>query len=147
MSPSAVSIASARSGRSALSRAGAVSPPGISHALSTSSADSGAQQQQHYAQSRPTVRMASPRMSEGMDETQAHYATAYSAQELRTFHCERVRKMPLSGLDPSMLVGFLCKDEEDWQDLRVRLADVSLPPLTNHPMEQVTDVGHTALAC
>ncbi|KAJ7442939.1 peptidase family C54-domain-containing protein [Mycena galericulata] len=35
----------------------------------------------------------------------AHYARAYSAAELRTFHCERVRKMPLSGLDPSMLIG------------------------------------------
>ncbi|KAJ6617348.1 hypothetical protein B0H10DRAFT_2033813, partial [Mycena sp. CBHHK59/15] len=33
-------------------------------------------------------------------------ARAYSTAELRTFHCERVRKMPLSGLDPSMLIGF-----------------------------------------
>jgi cysteine protease ATG4 len=58
---------------------------------------------------------------------QAHYAHAYSAAELRTFHCERVRKMPLSGLDPSMLLGFLCRDERDWLDLRARIADVRPP--------------------
>ncbi|KAJ6587414.1 hypothetical protein DFH09DRAFT_1359164 [Mycena vulgaris] len=40
----------------------------------------------------------------GLTPTEAaHYARAYSAGELRTFHCDRVRKMPLSGLDPSML--------------------------------------------
>ena len=60
-----------------------------------------------------------------MDPVQQHYAQAYAPQELKTFHCERVRKMPLSGLDPSMLLGFLCKDESDWQDFRARVADVS----------------------
>ncbi len=51
-----------------------------------------------------------------LDAVQLHYCNAYSAAELRTFHCERVRKMPLSGLDPSMLIGFLCRDERDWWD-------------------------------
>ncbi len=32
--------------------------------------------------------------------------------------------MPLSGLDPSMLVGFLCRDEQDWRDLRARVSEV-----------------------
>lgn len=53
-----------------------------------------------------------------------HYVTAYSAAELKTFHCDRVRKMPLSGLDPSMLIGFLCRDEKDWVDFRRRVAQV-----------------------
>ncbi|KAF8063439.1 hypothetical protein FPV67DRAFT_1654673, partial [Lyophyllum atratum] len=60
--------------------------------------------------------------SSGLDSLQEHYVTAYSPAELKTFHCERVRKMPLSGLDPSMLIGFLCKDEADWVDLRKRVA-------------------------
>ncbi|KAF8266378.1 hypothetical protein EI94DRAFT_1733232 [Lactarius quietus] len=60
----------------------------------------------------------------GLDPTQVHYVTSYSAAELRTFHCERVRKMPLSGLDPSMLIGFLCKTEDDWIDLRRRVAEL-----------------------
>ena len=42
-----------------------------------------------------------------LDHTQMHSMTLYSAAELRTFHCERIRKMPLSRLDPSMLIGFL----------------------------------------
>jgi cysteine protease ATG4 len=62
---------------------------------------------------------------EELDPVQEHYVTAYSPQELRTFHCERVRKMPLSGLDPSMLIGFLCRDEADWKDLRTRLTEIT----------------------
>ena len=63
---------------------------------------------------------------EDLDPIQRHYATAYSAAELRTFHCDRVRKMPLSGLDPSMLIGFLCKDESDWRDLKMRITEVTI---------------------
>ncbi|KAJ6622408.1 hypothetical protein B0H10DRAFT_903785 [Mycena sp. CBHHK59/15] len=53
---------------------------------------------------------------------EAHYVHAYSTAELRTFHCEKVRKMPLSGLGPSMFIGFVCRDEADWVDLRRRVA-------------------------
>ncbi|TDL22397.1 hypothetical protein BD410DRAFT_898326 [Rickenella mellea] len=60
-----------------------------------------------------------------LDPLQEHYVTAYPAVELRTFHCDKVRKMPVSGLDPSMLVGFLCRDERDWKDLRARVAELS----------------------
>ncbi|EPQ61373.1 hypothetical protein GLOTRDRAFT_69761 [Gloeophyllum trabeum ATCC 11539] len=66
-----------------------------------------------------------PGEGEQLDPVQEHYVTAYSAAELRTFHCDRVRKMPLSGLDPSMLIGFLCKDENDWLDFRRRMAELS----------------------
>ena len=55
---------------------------------------------------------------------QQHYATAYSAAELKTFHCEQVRKMPMSGLDPSMLIGFLCRDEGEWVDFKRRVAEL-----------------------
>ena len=65
-------------------------------------------------------------MRRGLDPIQLHYCTAYSAAELKTFHCERGRKMPLSGLDPSMLIGFLCRDEKDWWDFKKRVADVCL---------------------
>ncbi|KAF8625147.1 hypothetical protein AX17_006925 [Amanita inopinata Kibby_2008] len=60
----------------------------------------------------------------GLDTVQQHYATAYSAAELKTFHCEQVRKMPMSGLDPSMLIGFLCRDEREWVDFRRRVAEL-----------------------
>jgi len=60
----------------------------------------------------------------GLDSVQQHYATAYSAAELKTFHCEQVRKMPMSGLDPSMLIGFLCRDDAEWVDLKRRVAEL-----------------------
>lgn len=33
--------------------------------------------------------------------------------------------MSISSLDPSMLMGFLVRDREDWEDLRRRLNNVS----------------------
>jgi cysteine protease ATG4 len=63
--------------------------------------------------------------SGGLDPLQEHYVTSYSNSELRTFHCDKVRKMPLSGLDPSMLLGFLCKDVREWEELRRGIEDVS----------------------
>lgn len=65
----------------------------------------------------------------GVDPLTYHYATAYSPSELKTFHCDKVRKMPLSAMDPSMLLGFLCKDESDWIDLRSRANEVRAPVL------------------
>lgn len=63
--------------------------------------------------------------TEDLDPVQRHYCLAYSAAELKTFHCDRVRKMHLSGLDPSMLIGFLCKDESEWQDLKSRINELN----------------------
>ncbi|KAF8869273.1 peptidase family C54-domain-containing protein [Infundibulicybe gibba] len=60
----------------------------------------------------------------GLDPVQEHYVTAYNAADLKTFHCDRVRKMPLSGLDPSMLIGFLCRSEAEWVDFRRRVGDL-----------------------
>jgi hypothetical protein len=41
----------------------------------------------------------------------AHFTRAHSPAALRTSHCERVRKMPLSGLDPGMLIRFVCREQ------------------------------------
>ena len=71
-----------------------------------------------------------PQVDTGLELVQEHYCTAYRVEELKTFHCERVRKMPMSGLDPSMLIGFIGRDEEDWWDFRRRAGEVcfiSLP--------------------
>lgn len=65
-----------------------------------------------------------PARGRGLDAVQEHYINSYSTAELKTFHCERVRKMPLSGLDPSMLLGFLCRDEKEWVDFRRRISNV-----------------------
>ncbi|RDB31089.1 Cysteine protease ATG4 [Hypsizygus marmoreus] len=77
----------------------------------------------HQYQPDPSDVMDAGELS-GLDPVQEHYVTAYHTAELKTFHCERVRKMPLSGLDPSMLIGFLCQDEADWRDFRRRVGDL-----------------------
>ncbi|KAJ6581256.1 hypothetical protein B0H19DRAFT_500096 [Mycena capillaripes] len=78
--------------------------------------------------SRPAVPLRPPLKAtteKDMDDaTEQYYASAYTAAELQTFHCEKVRKMPLSGLDPSMLVGFLCRDAEEWADFRKRVVEL-----------------------
>ncbi|KAJ7695131.1 hypothetical protein B0H17DRAFT_1056529 [Mycena rosella] len=78
--------------------------------------------------SRPAVPLRPPARTsteKDMDDAaEQYYASAYTAQELQTFHCEKVRKMPLGGLDPSMLVGFLCRDAEEWTDFRKRVLEL-----------------------
>ena len=100
------------------------------HSTSSSSATSQSSSSQNHArwQSSPNIPDDSDMdlrdLGADLDPIQRHYVTAYSAAELRTFHCDRVRKMPLSGLDPSMLIGFLVKDEDDWIDFRRRVTEV-----------------------
>jgi len=50
------------------------------------------------------------------------YTTAYSPLSLSSFHPEKVRKIALSGLDPSMLVGFVVEDANDFQNWNARSA-------------------------
>lgn len=45
------------------------------------------------------------------------YAEEYTMTSLSSFHCKKVRKMPLSNLDPSMLLGLFCKTRADWDAL------------------------------
>ncbi|KAJ7918714.1 hypothetical protein B0H13DRAFT_1991420 [Mycena leptocephala] len=78
--------------------------------------------------SRPAVPLRPPLKTttdKDMDEAaEQYYASAYTAAELQTFHCEKVRKMAISGLDPSMLVGFLCRDADEWTDFRKRVLEL-----------------------
>ncbi|SPO37940.1 uncharacterized protein PSFLO_03417 [Pseudozyma flocculosa] len=55
------------------------------------------------------------------DDADEWWAHAYSEQQLATFHSDKVRRMPIKSLDPSMLLGFLCKDEADLQDFCARV--------------------------
>ena len=129
---SPTSPASSRTGSSTFSYPTA-SPSPLSKQLSTSSSSSGgAHARWNSAGANAnangggggSVLSGEAASDSGLDATQVHYVSSYSPAELRTFHCERVRKMPLSGLDPSMLIGFLCKTEADWIDLRRRVAEV-----------------------
>jgi cysteine protease ATG4 len=123
---SPTSPASSRTGSSTFSHRTPASPSPLSKQLSTSSSSSSGTRArwQSTGANGAGSELSGVASDSGLDPSQLHYVTAYSSTELRTFHCDRVRKMPLSGLDPSMLIGFLCKNEADWIDLRQRVTEV-----------------------
>ncbi|TID13972.1 Importin subunit beta-3 [Venturia nashicola] len=51
--------------------------------------------------------------------------TTYTAEEVSTCHTRRIRRIDIEEMDPSMLLGFLIKDEEDWKRWR---EDIKSPP-------------------
>ncbi|OAX40243.1 hypothetical protein K503DRAFT_737855 [Rhizopogon vinicolor AM-OR11-026] len=129
------SPSSVRTGSSTFSYHAPLSPSPLQHQLSASSNASGSSGSQPPRWPNPSMQVLSggsdldPRelsteSASDLDPVAEHYVTQYSASELRTFHCDRVRKIPLSGLDPSMLLGFLCKDEADWIDFRKRVNEL-----------------------
>ncbi|KAG1786366.1 cysteine protease required for autophagy [Suillus plorans] len=129
------SPSSVRTGSSTFSYHAPLSPSPLQHQLSASSNTSGSSNSHPPRWPNPSLptplggleldpREPSTENTSELDPVAEHYVTQYSASELRTFHCDRVRKIPLSGLDPSMLLGFLCKDETDWIDLRKRVNEL-----------------------
>jgi cysteine protease ATG4 len=50
----------------------------------------------------------------------------YSIEELMTYHCDTVRKINVSTLDPSLLLGFYCKTLDDFEDLLKHWKKVTL---------------------
>lgn len=44
------------------------------------------------------------------------YHEAYSSSQINSYLCDKPRKMQLTSMDPSMLLGFVIKDENDWND-------------------------------
>jgi len=56
--------------------------------------------------------------------------------ETSSFHCEQLKRMAFTELDPSLAVGFYCADEAEFNDLCVRLVD-SQPDM--YPIIQVQD--------
>ncbi|PYI10505.1 hypothetical protein BO78DRAFT_202645 [Aspergillus sclerotiicarbonarius CBS 121057] len=41
---------------------------------------------------------------------------SYSKEEVDTYHTRRLRRIHLKDMDPSMLIGFLIRNQEDWYD-------------------------------
>ncbi|KZP09776.1 peptidase C54, partial [Athelia psychrophila] len=110
---------------------GPVSPVPLQKQVSTSSASTssllrspGSDREDDKDTASGRLPSQAPARGPGLDAVQEHRINAYSTAELKTFHCEHVRKLPLSGLDPSMLLGFLCRDEKEWADFRRRVSDV-----------------------
>jgi cysteine protease ATG4 len=51
-------------------------------------------------------------------------ASRYTDEEMASCHTRRLKKIDIREMDPSMLIGFLIRDEEDWKDWRRRVSDV-----------------------
>lgn len=50
--------------------------------------------------------------------------SGYTEEELASVHTRRLRSLRISEMDPSMLLGFLIRDEKDWADWKRRVAEV-----------------------
>lgn len=48
----------------------------------------------------------------------------YTDDEVNSVHTRRLRSLTIGEMDPSMLLGFLIRDEHDWEDWKRRIADV-----------------------
>lgn len=48
----------------------------------------------------------------------------YTSEEISSCHTRRLRGLRIGEMDPSMLIGFLIKDEADWEDWKRRIREV-----------------------
>ncbi|KAJ3047955.1 Cysteine protease atg4 [Rhizophlyctis rosea] len=51
--------------------------------------------------------------------------TSYTQEDLSSFHCETIRVTSIGTVDPSLVIGFYCRDESDFEDLCARSKTIS----------------------
>ena len=51
-------------------------------------------------------------------------SSEYTTEEISTCHSRRLRGLDIKEMDPSMLMGFLIRDEADWEDFKRRINEV-----------------------
>ncbi|CAG8448086.1 873_t:CDS:2 [Funneliformis mosseae] len=49
----------------------------------------------------------------------------FTEEEMSTFHCDTLRKIPISQLDPSMLLGFYCRNSEEFENFCNLVEEIS----------------------
>jgi cysteine protease ATG4 len=68
---------------------------------------------------------------------------ALSVEELDTYHTRRLRRIHIKDMDPSMLIGFLIKDDADWADWKARVQSTTGKPIIHLVTgEPPIDAGH-----
>ncbi|GKZ36473.1 cysteine protease atg4 [Aspergillus brasiliensis] len=60
----------------------------------------------------------------------------YSREEVDTYHTRRLRRIHVRDMDPSMLIGFLIRNQEDWDDWLNRIQAVKGRPII-HVLKQM----------
>ena len=69
----------------------------------------------------------------------------YTQEELDSCHTRRLRRLPLKDMDPSMLIAFLIKDEEDWSSWRRAIGTPLGKPVVHVADEEPSLHGHGAV--
>ncbi|KAJ2989178.1 hypothetical protein NUW58_g3602 [Xylaria curta] len=69
----------------------------------------------------------------------------YTQEEVDTCHTRKLRRLHIKEMDPSMLIGFLIRDEEDWRDWRRSVKHVqgkAIIHVSDHdPVAQMNEHG------
>ena len=68
--------------------------------------------------------------------------TDFTEKEIDSCHTRRLRRLPLKEMDPSMLIAFLIRDEEDWKNWRRALGIASGKPVVHVADEEPSLHGH-----
>jgi len=72
-------------------------------------------------------------------------ANEYTRQEIDTCHTRKLRRLHIREMDPSMLIGFLIRDEEDWTEWRRGVKHVqgkAIIHVSDHdPVAQMSEQG------
>lgn len=71
--------------------------------------------------------------------------TDFTQEEVDSCHTRRLRRLPLKDMDPSMLIAFLIKDEEDWNNWRMAIGTASGKPVVHIADEESCLHGHGAV--
>ncbi|KAL8971213.1 MAG: hypothetical protein Q9183_001161 [Haloplaca sp. 2 TL-2023] len=53
----------------------------------------------------------------------------YGQEDVNSCHTRRLRRLPLQAMDPSMLIGFLIRDKDDWRTWRRSVTEVQGKPV------------------
>ena len=53
----------------------------------------------------------------------------YTQDQVDSCHTRRLRRLSINEMDPSMLLGFLIRDREDWKSWRQAIADMEGKPV------------------
>ena len=71
-------------------------------------------------------------------------AAEYTVEEIATCHTRRLRGLDIKEMDPSMLMGFLIRDENDWEDFKRRVNEVRGKKIVNVYAREPPVPGQTA---
>lgn len=69
----------------------------------------------------------------------------FTEEEIDSCHTRRIRRLPLKDMDPSMLIAFMIKDEEDWKSWRRAIGTASGKPVVHIADEEPSLHGHGAV--